>query len=66
LFSIEKNTSTKGTSDETGTGLGLLLCKELVESQGGQIRVKSIEGEGSTFSFTLKLSNEKATTAEEI
>jgi len=53
LFSIEKNTSTKGTEDESGTGLGLILCKELVENQGGKIWAESTEGQGSTFYFTL-------------
>ncbi len=53
LFSIEKNTSTKGTANESGTGLGLILCKELVETQGGKIWAESTEGEGSSFYFTL-------------
>ncbi len=57
LFSIEKNISTRGTKDEKGTGLGLLLCKELVKKQGGTIWAESIVGKGSTFYFTLKKLN---------
>ncbi|MCK5136302.1 MAG: hybrid sensor histidine kinase/response regulator [Bacteroidales bacterium] len=53
LFSISKNYSTPGTSNERGTGLGLLLCKEFVEKNRGRIRIKSEPGEGSTFSFTI-------------
>jgi signal transduction histidine kinase len=53
LFLIEKNISTPGTNNERGTGLGLLLCKELIEKQGGKIWVESEVGQGSTFKFTL-------------
>ncbi|MFD2205573.1 ATP-binding protein [Kiloniella antarctica] len=55
LFLLSEKTSTLGTSGETGTGLGLPLCKDLVERQGGQITVKSVKGKGSSFQIKLPL-----------
>ncbi|MDQ1354474.1 MAG: putative UDP-N-acetylglucosamine--peptide N-acetylglucosaminyltransferase [Acidobacteriota bacterium] len=53
LLSGEIQKSTRGTIDEKGTGLGLVLCKEFVESNGGEIRVQSWLDQGSHFSFTV-------------
>lgn len=53
IFRIDTKHSTQGTAKEKGTGLGLILCKEFVEKNGGEITVKSKEGKGSLFSFTL-------------
>lgn len=45
--------STKGTANESGTGLGLKLCKEFMTRNGGQLYIESKPGKGSTFSFSL-------------
>jgi two-component system, sensor histidine kinase and response regulator len=57
LFRVECQYSTKGTGGESGTGLGLLLCKEFVEHNGGSIRVESEPEKGSRFIFTLPMSD---------
>ncbi|RLD74823.1 MAG: sensor histidine kinase, partial [Bacteroidetes bacterium] len=55
LFQIDQTISIKGTDGETGTGLGLVLCKEFIEKHEGTIRVESEIEKGSKFSFTLPI-----------
>lgn len=55
LFKAGKQVSMSGTEGETGTGIGLLLCKEFVERNKGKIRCESKKGEGSTFIFSIPL-----------
>ncbi len=53
LFSLDKNTSRPGTVGEPSTGLGLIICKDFIEKHGGELRVESETGQGSTFRITL-------------
>ncbi|MBN3034584.1 MAG: tetratricopeptide repeat protein [Bacteroidales bacterium] len=59
LFRVDEKVQTRGTSNETGTGLGLILCRELVEMQGGRIWAESTPGHGSRFCFTIPLKGGK-------
>lgn len=54
LFQEYNPYTSRGTSGEKGTGLGLHLCKEMIECNGGQIQAESTEKKGSTFYVTLK------------
>lgn len=53
LFTLNGDISRKGTNKEEGGGLGLILCKEMIDKAGGKIGVESNPGKGSTFWFTL-------------
>jgi PAS domain S-box-containing protein len=68
LFDISQVLSTKGTAKETGTGLGLLLCKQFVEKHSGEIWVESTVEKGSIFHFTIPFNpiSEEIRTTEKI
>jgi len=53
LFQIDSTVKRKGTNNEDGSGLGLILCKEFVDKNNGTIWVNSTLGEGSSFFFTV-------------
>ena len=57
LFKIDKTQSTLGTNNESGTGLGLILCKEFIEKHNGEIWAESKPQHGSSFCFTLPCNN---------
>ena len=56
IFRIDSNINTTGTNNEKGTGLGLILSKEFVNKNGGEIWVNRMEGQGTIFNFTLPAS----------
>jgi len=53
LFRVGTARSTPGTEGETGTGLGLILCHDLIDKNGGQLRVESEPGKGTAFTVSL-------------
>lgn len=55
---FHKGETTYGTGGEEGSGLGLQLCQDFARKNGGDAYVESVEGEGSTFSFTIPLKRE--------
>ncbi len=55
LFVLDETTTMKGTAGESGTGLGLVICKEFIEKNQGEIWVKSKPGKGTTFYFSLPM-----------
>ncbi len=63
IFRLDSKHSTRGTANEKGTGLGLILCREFIEKNGGTIRVESAPGKGSVFtcSFPLAVLSRPAT-----
>jgi len=60
LFRFQTHFSQRGTQGESGTGIGLMLCKELVELNGGKVWVESKPNKGSKFYFSLPLNAEYA------
>ena len=54
IFNMDEEYTTPGTAKEKGTGLGLVLCKDLIEKSGERMWVGSEEGVGTTFYFTLE------------
>jgi signal transduction histidine kinase len=63
LFKIDTQVSTNGTNNEPGTGLGLVLCKEFVELNKGELKVESKIGEGTKFILTVPRAKTERETA---
>ena len=55
LFNVGEIFTTRGTKNERGTGLGLILCKEFIEKHDGKIWAESEFGKGSRFNFSVPL-----------
>jgi signal transduction histidine kinase len=53
LFRLDRHQSREGTTGEQGTGLGLIVCRELLEKHGSALHIESEEGNGSKFWFTV-------------
>jgi len=53
LFEMNKSFTTAGTTNEKGSGLGMILCKDFIKKHGGEIWVESKSGNGSEFFFTI-------------
>ncbi|MBP9119260.1 MAG: PAS domain-containing sensor histidine kinase [Ignavibacterium sp.] len=62
LFEINKSFTTPGTTNEKGSGLGMILCKDFIEKHGGEIWVESNSGKGSEFFFTIPAISKQNTT----
>jgi signal transduction histidine kinase/ligand-binding sensor domain-containing protein len=58
LFTEEQLPLTKGTNDEKGTGIGLILCRKFIQLNKGRLSVKSVEGKGSQFTIELPLAQD--------
>ncbi len=54
LFRLDVNTRRKGTQGESSTGLGLIICKDLIEKLGGKMMIESEEGKGAAFHFNIQ------------
>ena len=59
VFDVFRQVDSSSVRAAEGTGLGLAITKRLVEMHGGVISVESVQGEGSTFSFTIPLAKNK-------
>jgi signal transduction histidine kinase len=64
LFDISNISSSIGTQQERGTGLGLVICRQFIEKHGGDIWVESEIGKGSRFMFTLPFPDKTADSGE--